>query len=180
MRGESQNGQRQLALYDSKQALHSGAPKPPANKRVNVLAQRNLEAIKSRRDEKFVQQQLEEERRRLQIERNIKKAKEEVQKRKLELGVMRGVQETERQVVIYDPSSALVDDHNDFNPKRHSLPVQKQTPAGINKHIEGLKLVDWETEEEDRDRDGVRILLSKYNKVFKFLFNKYALSSVQY
>ena len=31
-------------------------------------------------------------------------------------------------------------------------------------------------EEEERDRDGVKILLQKYSKVFKFLFNKYAMS----
>jgi hypothetical protein len=41
---------------------------------------------------------------------------------------------------------------------------------------EGVRLIDLENDEEDRDRDGVRILLTKYSKVFKFLFNKYAMS----
>lgn len=40
-----------------------------------------------------------------------------------------------------------------------------------------MKLIDLDNEEEERDRDGVKILLTKYQKVFKFLFNKYAHSS---
>ncbi len=39
---------------------------------------------------------------------------------------------------------------------------------------DGLKLIDLENEEEQRDRDGVKIILTKYSKVFKYLFNKYA------
>jgi hypothetical protein len=70
-----------------------------------------------------------------------------------------GVQETERQVVIYDPvNGGLEPDSNYFNPKRYSLPATS-IPAGINKHIEGMKLLDWENEEEDRERDGVKIVL---------------------
>lgn len=72
----------------------------------------------------------------------------------------------------------MIEGDGDFNPKRHSLPAAPG--AGQNKHIEGMKLVDLDNEEEDRDRDGVKILMQKYNKLFKFLFNKYALSSVQY
>lgn len=41
---------------------------------------------------------------------------------------------------------------------------------------EDMKLIDLDNEEEDRDRDGVKMILQKYNKVFRFLFNKYALS----
>ena len=41
---------------------------------------------------------------------------------------------------------------------------------------ESLKLLDLELDEEDRDRDGVRIILAKYSKLFKYYFNKYALS----
>jgi hypothetical protein len=43
-----------------------------------------------------------------------------------------------------------------------------------------MKLIDLEDEEEERDRDGVKIIMQKYNKLFKFMFNKYALSSVQF
>ena len=35
-------------------------------------------------------------------------------------------------------------------------------------------------EEEERDRDGVKIILQKYSKLFKFLFNKYAMSRAQH
>ena len=41
-------------------------------------------------------------------------------------------------------------------------------------------MIDLENEEEERDRDGVRLLMTKYSKVFKFLFNKYALSRAQH
>ena len=41
-------------------------------------------------------------------------------------------------------------------------------------------MIDLENEEEERDRDGVRLILTKYSKVFKFLFNKYALSRAQH
>ena len=59
-----------------------------------------------------------------------------------------------------------------MNPKRHSMPG-----GPGQKEQEAMKLIDLENDEEARDRDGVKILLAKYNKVFKFLFNKYALSS---
>ena len=60
--------------------------------------------------------------------------------------------------------------------KRFSMPSQ---PSNKIKE-EGLKLIDLENEEEERDRDGVRLLMTKYSKVFKFLFNKYALSRAQH
>ena len=43
-----------------------------------------------------------------------------------------------------------------------------------------MKLVDLDNEEEDRDRDGVKIILAKYSKVFKYLFNKFAHSCGQH
>jgi hypothetical protein len=49
-----------------------------------------------------------------------------------------------------------------------------------NGEAANLRLIDLENEEEERDRDGVKILLTKYNKLFKFLFNKYALSGSQH
>ena len=63
------------------------------------------------------------------------------------------------------------------SPKRHSLPG---TAPGIVDKNEGMRLIDLETEEEERERDGVRIVLGKYAKVFKFLFNKYAMSRAQH
>jgi len=38
-----------------------------------------------------------------------------------------------------------------------------------------MRLIDLE-EEEERDKEGVKILLRKYTKLLKFLFNKYAMS----
>ena len=51
-------------------------------------------------------------------------------------------------------------------------------PVPNTKHptTDGLKLIDLDNDEEDRDRDGVKLILAKYSKIFKFLFNKYALS----
>ena len=43
-----------------------------------------------------------------------------------------------------------------------------------------MKLLNLDEEEEERDRDGVKILIQKYAKVFKFLFNKYAMSRSQH
>jgi hypothetical protein len=60
------------------------------------------------------------------------------------------------------------------SPKRHSLPG---SVVQTNDKAEGIRLIDLENEEEERDRDGVKIIMTKYSKVFKFLFNKYAMSS---
>lgn len=46
--------------------------------------------------------------------------------------------------------------------------------------LDQIKLLDIEFEEEERDRDGVKILMTKYQKVLKFLFNKYAMSRSQH
>lgn len=54
-------------------------------------------------------------------------------------------------------------------------PTGKATGEGAS-----LRLIELESEEEERDRDGVKIILAKYNKLFKFLFNKYALSRSQH
>lgn len=63
------------------------------------------------------------------------------------------------------------------SPKRHSLPG---TAATVDKSDTGVRLIDLDNEEEERDRDGVRITLTRYSKVFKFLFNKYAMSRAQH
>lgn len=39
-----------------------------------------------------------------------------------------------------------------------------------------MRLIDLDLEEEEREKDGVKIILQKYQKPFKFLFNKYAMS----
>jgi hypothetical protein len=43
-----------------------------------------------------------------------------------------------------------------------------------------MKLINLEEDEEERDRDGVKILMQKYSKLFKYYFNKYALSRAQH
>jgi len=59
------------------------------------------------------------------------------------------------------------------SPKRHSRPG---TAATVEKGDNGIRLIDLDNEEEERDRDGVKIALNRYSKVFKFLFNKFAMS----
>jgi hypothetical protein len=60
--------------------------------------------------------------------------------------------------------------------KRFSMPSQPVMKV----KDEGIRLIDLDNEEEERDRDGVKIMLTKYSKVFKFLFNKYAMSRAQH
>lgn len=43
-----------------------------------------------------------------------------------------------------------------------------------------MHIVDLNEEEEDRDSDGVKIVMQRYSKLFKFLFNKYAMSRSQH
>ena len=59
------------------------------------------------------------------------------------------------------------------SPKRHSMPG---TAVIVEKGDTGIRPIDLDNEEEERDRDGVKIALTRYSKVFKFLFNKYAMS----
>ena len=63
------------------------------------------------------------------------------------------------------------------SPKRHSMPG---TAVIVEKGDTGIRLIDLDNEEEERDRDGVKIALTRYSKVFKFLFNKYAMSRAQH
>ncbi len=38
---------------------------------------------------------------------------------------------------------------------------------------DGISLVNFETDEEDRHRDAMRFLVSKYQNLFKYLFDRY-------
>ena len=50
---------------------------------MNILAQKHIDAIKNRREEKATKQKEDEERKKLQNEKNIQKAKEEVIRRRV-------------------------------------------------------------------------------------------------
>ena len=109
------------------------------------------------------------------MEKSVMRAKEELDRRRVQLGIVKGSSGNEGQLVLYDGPPNIEEDeqHTGVSPKRHSLPG---TAAGIVNKNEGMRLIDLDNEEEERDRDGVKIILTKYSKVFKFLFNKYALS----
>jgi hypothetical protein len=60
------------------------ASKPPyKSTKMNILAQKHIDAIKNRREEKATKQKEDEERKKLQNEKNIQKAKEEVIRRRV-------------------------------------------------------------------------------------------------
>jgi hypothetical protein len=60
------------------------ASKPPyKSTKMNILAQKHIDAIKNRREEKATKQKEDEERKKIQNEKNIQKAKEEVIRRRV-------------------------------------------------------------------------------------------------
>ena len=81
--------------------------------------------------------------------------------------------------MLYEPSNPIPEEtvEEDFT-QRNGSANRFSMPAAPTQKLkeEGVRLIDLDNDEEDRDRDGVRILLTKYSKVFKFLFNKYAMS----
>ncbi len=56
----------------------------------------------------------------------------------------------------------------------------QQEPFENHYHLDGIHLLDLKREEETRDRDAVKIIFFKFNKLFSFLFNKYALTRTNY
>jgi hypothetical protein len=142
------------------------------------MAQKHIDAIKNKREEKAVKQQLDEEKKRINKEKSVMRAKEVVDRRRVQLGIVKGSNEqqlNEGQLMLYEGPPEDIEPGR-VSPKRHSLPG---TAAAVDKN-EGIRLIDLDNEEEERDRDGVRIALTKYSKVFKFLFNKFAMSRAQH
>ncbi len=108
---------------------------------------------------------MEEEKKKQKDERKIKGAQIEINKRKLELGVAKNTESNQQLVLYQAPQDTPKNDTN----------IQIQKPSKFQP-LDDIRLLDLDLEEEDRDRDGVKILLQKYQKPFKFLFNKYAMS----
>ena len=131
-------------------------PKEPKND-IERRALREIEAIKHKREEKMLKQQYESDIAKQKEERQKQSLKSKIEKRHLELGVSKGLPRDTSNMLL---TSADLD--NDIEVK-----------VAQDREV---RLVNLETDEEDRDRDGVKIILHKYNKVFKFLFNKYAMS----
>ena len=50
---------------------------------------------------------------------------------------------------------------------------QAGLPQASLKHNRNNVLVHLQEEEEDRERDSVRLVVEKYSQLFKFLFDKY-------
>jgi len=97
---------------------------------------------------------LQEERKRAQDERARKKLKQEIEKRKIQLGVSTLNQKDEQKNIIFDEQLPL-----------KLLEARNMEPE--------LVLVDLQ-EEEDRDRDAVEACMRKFSKLFRNLFTKYA------
>ena len=57
------------------------------------MAQKHIEAIKNKRDEKAVKQQIDEEKKRANMEKSVLRAKETVNRRRVELGIVKGSNE---------------------------------------------------------------------------------------
>lgn len=130
-----------------------------------------------------MKQQLEEEKKRLSKEKSVMRAKEVLDRRRVQLGIIKGSNEqqlNEGQLMLYEGPPEDIEPGR-VSPKRHSISGATTTTSGsvIDKN-EGIRLIDLDNEEEERDRDGVKIILTKYSKVFKFLFNKYAMSRAQH
>jgi AmiR/NasT family two-component response regulator len=70
--------------------------KPPSvapQKRLNLMAQKTIDAIKNKREEKAVKQQLEEEKKRINKEKSVMRAKEVLDRRRVQLGIIKGSNE---------------------------------------------------------------------------------------
>lgn len=98
-----------------------------------------------------------------------KQVREEILRRKVELGVDRG-EEVPQELIVYEPAT---------DKRGQSLP-----PGGVTRDVHPrdlkLKLLDLETEEEQRDADGVALVLQKYSKLLKFLFGKYSMTRTKF
>lgn len=74
----------------------SSSAKPPpsvAQKHLNMMAKKQIDAIKNKREEKAVKQQLDEEKKRLTKEKSVMRAKEVVDRRRIQLGIIKGSNE---------------------------------------------------------------------------------------
>lgn len=90
------------------------------------------------------------------------------------LGIMKGSTDGDSQLMIQDEFQSA--EEAEELAKRLSIQSkQRQAQATQNANLKIFNLDD----EEDRDKDGVRILLTKYSKIFKFLFHKYAYCGTQ-
>jgi hypothetical protein len=89
---------------------------PP--RKLNVKAQQHIDAIKNKRDEKLIKAQIEEERKRMVYDRQMQKAKDEVNKRKIQLGVSKGANEDMQMVLYQEPIS-----EEPVGNKRSSMPA---------------------------------------------------------
>jgi AmiR/NasT family two-component response regulator len=57
------------------------------------MAQKTIDAIKNKREEKAVKQQLEEEKKRINKEKSVMRAKEVLDRRRVQLGIIKGSNE---------------------------------------------------------------------------------------
>ena len=57
------------------------------------MAQKHIDAIKKKREEKAVKQQLEEEKKRINKEKSVMRAKEVLDRRRVQLGIIKGSNE---------------------------------------------------------------------------------------
>ncbi len=104
---------------------------------------------------------MEEERRRLHSARQKKKLKEQLDKRKVELGVVA------RGAATDQSGHALIYEGEDTAYSR----LQKQLDRKM--HLPVIRLLDLE-EEEERDKETINEFMKKYAKLWRNLFYKYA------
>ena len=57
-------------------------------------------------------------------------------------------------------------------PPEHELDMNKRI-LQIMKPKDGILLVNFEQDEEDRHKDAMRMLVNKYSNLFKYFFDRY-------
>lgn len=127
-------------------------PKGPIGKK----AQLEIDKIKMSREQKLEQEFLEDVAKKQKEDRVKAKAKKDFEKKKIEHGVADWNQkEQEKQIVFKDGEAFKMKELE----SKHGLPE--------------IALYNFE-EEEQRDVQAVKLFMKKYNRLWKFLYNKYA------
>lgn len=130
-------------------------PYTGGKKMTSQKAKHDIEKIRLNKVERENAQKLQEERKRAQEERARKKLKQEIEKRKIQLGVSTLNQKDEQKNIVFEESAITM----------KLSEARKLEPE--------IGLVDL-AEEEDRDKDAVEACMKKFAKLFRNLFTKYA------
>ena len=144
-----------------------GAPQPQRNSTsmallpivenaANTRAMHEIEMIKKKSKDKELERKQKEAAQSKKQNQKDKRLKEELEKRRVEIGVASNVKGVKQEI------KALILKEGPKKVKKFKNPLDQQ-----------IQLVDL-NEEEDRDREILNQFMKKYAKIWKFMFQRYA------